>query len=150
IGAGLSVFLEVGAGKSFTNMFGQQPNRQPHMRAFASMRHPNEDLSDHAVLLQTLGRLHLAGVAVDWRAFYGDEKRRRVVLPTYPFQGKRHWVEAMATTDPTSATGGTGDESHTAAAEGLTGARNGLEREIMAAWQEILGNRAIDVHDNFF
>ncbi|MFD9368425.1 beta-ketoacyl synthase N-terminal-like domain-containing protein [Streptomyces sp. NPDC060020] len=34
-----------------------------------------------------------AGVAVDWAAYYGDEQRGRVPLPTYPFTRRRFWLE---------------------------------------------------------
>ena len=38
----------------------------------------------------------MAGADVDWRGFYADERRRRVVLPTYPFERKRYWPESGA------------------------------------------------------
>ncbi|MEU3662052.1 beta-ketoacyl synthase N-terminal-like domain-containing protein [Streptomyces sp. NPDC032940] len=34
-----------------------------------------------------------AGVAVDWAAYYGDEPRGRVPLPTYPFTRRRFWLD---------------------------------------------------------
>ncbi|MFI1979961.1 beta-ketoacyl synthase N-terminal-like domain-containing protein [Streptomyces wedmorensis] len=34
-----------------------------------------------------------AGVAVDWSAYYGDEARGRVPLPTYPFTRTRFWLD---------------------------------------------------------
>ncbi|MFJ8716845.1 beta-ketoacyl synthase N-terminal-like domain-containing protein [Streptomyces violaceus] len=37
-----------------------------------------------------------AGVAVDWAAYYGDESRGRVPLPTYPFTHRRFWLERPA------------------------------------------------------
>ena len=33
------------------------------------------------------------GVEIDWRAFYAHERRRRVPLPTYPFERERYWIE---------------------------------------------------------
>ncbi|HEX2642744.1 MAG TPA: amino acid adenylation domain-containing protein, partial [Thermoanaerobaculia bacterium] len=43
-------------------------------------------------LLQTLGRLWLSGVEIDWAGFHGAERRRRVPLPAYPFERQRYWV----------------------------------------------------------
>ena len=43
-----------------------------------------------------LGQLWTLGVAVDWAAYDAHEVRRRVPLPTYPFEGVRHWVDAPA------------------------------------------------------
>ena len=44
-------------------------------------------------MLKALGQLWLAGVEVDWDNYYGEEKRYRVPLPTYPFERKRYWIE---------------------------------------------------------
>ncbi|QRK07699.1 SDR family NAD(P)-dependent oxidoreductase [Archangium violaceum] len=42
-------------------------------------------------LLKTLGTLYVKGVEVDWAAFDAPYQRRRVTLPTYPFQRQRYW-----------------------------------------------------------
>ncbi|SHN18539.1 type I polyketide synthase [Actinacidiphila paucisporea] len=54
-------------------------------------------------LLTALGRAWLAGVAVDWAAFYAERPFRRTSLPTYPFQRERFWYDPApdpAATDP--------------------------------------------------
>ena len=48
--------------------------------------------SDSEQMLRTLGQLHTRGVNVNWQDFHGTG-RRRVVLPTYPFQRQRYWIE---------------------------------------------------------
>ena len=42
------------------------------------------------------GRLWLAGVALDWSKFHAGDVRRRVPLPTYPFNRQRFWLEPQA------------------------------------------------------
>ncbi|MEM1395738.1 MAG: SDR family NAD(P)-dependent oxidoreductase, partial [Cyanobacteria bacterium P01_H01_bin.150] len=49
--------------------------------------------SDVKFLLQTLGRLWLTGVEIDWSRFYTQERRHRIPLPTYPFERQRYWIE---------------------------------------------------------
>ncbi|HBL10886.1 MAG TPA: short-chain dehydrogenase [Cyanobacteria bacterium UBA11162] len=49
--------------------------------------------NDWQQLLQSLGALYVRGVAVDWGSFDQDYPRRRLQLPTYPFQRQRYWVE---------------------------------------------------------
>jgi len=50
----------------------------------------------------SLGALAVAGVPVAWEQFYAGAARRRVPLPTYPFERQRYWVEVA----PQAALGG--------------------------------------------
>lgn len=43
---------------------------------------------------RALAALWLRGVEVDWHAYHAGSRRRRVALPTYPFERRRHWLEA--------------------------------------------------------
>ena len=52
-----------------------------------------ENQSDWQQLLVSLGELYVRGVEIDWEGFDKDYKRRKVVLPTYPFQRQRYWVD---------------------------------------------------------
>ncbi|PSB17688.1 KR domain-containing protein [Phormidesmis priestleyi ULC007] len=49
--------------------------------------------ADWQPLLQSLGELYRCGAKVDWSGFDQDCPRRRVALPTYPFQRERYWVK---------------------------------------------------------
>lgn len=46
-----------------------------------------------AAVLRGVGRLWELGVDIDWQGFYAHEQRRRVPLPTYPFEHKRYNLE---------------------------------------------------------
>lgn len=46
---------------------------------------------DWHVLLESLSALYTGGISVDWVDFDRDYIRRRVQLPTYPFERKRYW-----------------------------------------------------------
>ncbi len=43
--------------------------------------------------LEALGQLWLAGVNVNWTKYYSGQRRRRMSLPTYPFDRKRYWID---------------------------------------------------------
>ena len=49
--------------------------------------------SDWQQMLQSLAKLYVRGVKVDWLGFDGDYFRSKVVLPTYPFQRQRYWID---------------------------------------------------------
>jgi acyl transferase domain-containing protein len=83
-----SVLLEVGVGKTLSSLDVRHQNI-----VLSSLRNPQEQKADLEVLLKALGQLWLAGVAIDWDAFYEDERRYRVPLPTYPFERQRFWLE---------------------------------------------------------
>ncbi len=53
----------------------------------------------HVFLLRSLGQAWAAGASVDWAAVHGAA-RRRVGLPTYPFERERHWIERRGGTAP--------------------------------------------------
>ena len=43
--------------------------------------------------LLSLATAHAGGVPVDWRTVFAGPGTRRVQLPTYPFQRRRHWLD---------------------------------------------------------
>ncbi len=57
------------------------------------------DLPAPAAWLATLGNLWLAGIEIDWKSYHRGAARRRVPLPTYPFERQRYWIEAPADSD---------------------------------------------------
>ncbi len=71
--------------------------------AFGSLRHPHNRVDDLRFVLETLGGLWAAGVAVDWTAFSRGERRRRIPLPTYPFERRRYWLDPVPAPVPETA-----------------------------------------------
>jgi acyl transferase domain-containing protein/acyl carrier protein len=88
---GCRAFLEAGPGSS---LLGLGASCLPDDSAWlASLR---RTAPDETTILESLGRLYTSGVSVDWNGFYQGQSRRRVPLPTYPFEGKRYWIETAA------------------------------------------------------
>jgi acyl transferase domain-containing protein/thioesterase domain-containing protein/acyl carrier protein len=88
-----AIFLEVGPGQTLLALAAQHSNFASRHELIASMRSRREPLSDLEVLLKALGKLWVAGAKIDWEAFHAHERRKRLPLPTYPFQRKSFWVE---------------------------------------------------------
>ena len=89
-----TVLLEVGPGTVLSTLARKHPNNSLGRTILSSMRHPNDQSGDRAVLLTTLGRLWLTGVQIDWDQLYENQRRLRVSLPTYPFERKRYWLKS--------------------------------------------------------
>ncbi len=49
--------------------------------------------ADWQQMLQSLGSLYVQGATVNWATLDQRSSRRRLQLPTYPFQRQRYWVE---------------------------------------------------------
>jgi len=96
------LLLEVGPGRTLSSMarFIMRETEQ-EAAVLTSVRHPEETLSDSGFLLKTLGGLWLNGVEINYEGFYRHETRRRLSLPTYPFERKSYFLKpgtfAMAT-----------------------------------------------------
>jgi phthiocerol/phenolphthiocerol synthesis type-I polyketide synthase E len=86
------VILEVGPGRTLSG-FARQQLKHVAKLVFTSMRHPQEATSELLTTYTALARMWSIGVDVDWRNFYQFEQRRRVSLPTYPFERQRYWID---------------------------------------------------------
>ncbi len=173
---GSPVLLEVGPGRTLGTfaLHGGAAEATVH----ASLRHAYTRQPDQAYLLETLGRLWMAGVPVDWDGFVAGERRRRTLLPTYPFERQAYWVdrrrrrrarrkggEAPGRPRPGSP-GADGGTSPSPAGVGVgrlaalrprpeTGTRyvapaGAVEERMAALWRDLLGFERIGAHDDFF
>ncbi|MBW4609141.1 MAG: acyltransferase domain-containing protein [Hassallia sp. WJT32-NPBG1] len=110
------ILLEVGPGRTLST-FAKQ-HQKAELVTLTSLRHPQEQQSDVTFLFNSVGRLWLFGVKVDWSSFYSGEKRvsdrvasqreafrrNRLPLPTYPFERQRYWIEPQKQAIPAQPT----------------------------------------------
>ncbi len=87
------ILIEVGAGQALSIFARQHCKFAAGHDVMQALRGATEAISDDYYLLQNLARLWTNGINVDWSGFYSSERRRRVPLPTYPFERKRYWIE---------------------------------------------------------
>lgn len=162
------VFLEVGPGQTLATFVRQHSDGSKGRIVLSSTRHPKDRESDGALILNTLGRVWLAGIHVDWGEFYKSERRHRVPLPTYPFKRQRFWLEPVVQPrgDFASQAGsGKTENNHQGSTElglgdipvfedlGLksnyVAPRNEVENIIAKIWTQMLGIDQVGIHDNF-
>jgi amino acid adenylation domain-containing protein len=97
------VLLEVGPGQTLCTLAKRHPGRSAQQAVVASLpRAIERKVSDEAFVLESLGQLWLAGVEPDWAGVHAPRQCRRVVLPTYPFERQRFWIEPDRGTVPDS------------------------------------------------
>ncbi|HEY5851480.1 MAG TPA: amino acid adenylation domain-containing protein [Lysobacter sp.] len=87
------VLLEVGPRTTLATLSRQHPGvqRQP---AFAVSSLADSADVEGACIRNAAGQLWCRGVAIDPATFDRRQQRRRVLLPTYPFERQRFWVDA--------------------------------------------------------
>nr|VFJ43004.1 MAG: Acyl transferase domain-containing protein [Candidatus Kentron sp. DK] len=88
--AGIDTFLEVGPRPSLLGMAGECLPDDTGIGWLPSLREEQEDWRQ---LLSSLGQWHTRGGEPDWRALARGNTRRKVSLPTYPFQRQRYWID---------------------------------------------------------
>ena len=82
------IFLEVGPSPTLIGL-GTQWLSSGDRTWIASCRHGQDDCK---VIAEALAAIHVAGATVNWDEVHRSSTRRRVLLPTYPFQRTRHWI----------------------------------------------------------
>ena len=90
-----AVLVEAGPGRTLSTLARQHAAAADcPWTTLASMAAAPAQTSDLAQHLATLGQLWLAGQAIDWHLVYAGQQRRRLPLPTYPFERQRHWINS--------------------------------------------------------
>jgi acyl transferase domain-containing protein/acyl carrier protein len=82
-----SIFIEVGPGQVLSTLVRKHLNKKNVPFIVNLVRHPRENVADDAYLLSKLGQLWLWGETIDWSGYYQGEKRYRIPLPAYSFDG---------------------------------------------------------------
>jgi len=81
------IFLQISPGKGLMLFINQHPGKKEDTLTLTMARHRKDPVPDVYHTLTQIGRLWLKAydTRIDWQAFYGEEKRRRISLPSYPF-----------------------------------------------------------------
>jgi amino acid adenylation domain-containing protein len=109
--------LECGPGQTLSQLVRQNPARTPRHEVAHSIA---EATDENESLAAAVGRLWLAGVPIDWSAARAGAPRRRVSLPTYPFERQRYFAD-LPTGVPTPITTAATDGDAPPEADALRG-----------------------------
>jgi acyl transferase domain-containing protein len=109
--------------------------------AVPSLGDSPEEKGEWTSMLYAVGQVWLNGISLDWDAFFAQEDRQRVPLPTYPFERQRHWVDPLPARAIEAVAPGTAPASTPAApiAQPIVIATNTLSRK------ERIANRLVEI-----
>jgi acyl transferase domain-containing protein len=85
---GIRIFLEIGPAPVLIGMARQCVEDSGAIWLTSLCK----DRDDWSQMLSSLGELFVLGAKPDWIGYDRPYRRRRVALPTYPFQRERHWL----------------------------------------------------------
>jgi len=166
-----AIFIEIGAGRILGMMVRTHPDKKPGHIVLNTVKHQQEKVTDDYFLLDKVSRLWLQGQGIDWKSFHKKERRYRLALPGYPFEGKRYWldpktnllqagsdIKSFARESPSTPDTGVstppesspGFETPQNQDNNPEAPRNELEQFIVKLWQEFLGIDRVGIHDDFF
>ncbi|MDD9943607.1 MAG: alpha/beta fold hydrolase, partial [Myxococcales bacterium] len=91
---GVRAFLEIGPRASLVRMAQQclAPNAQGTGEEHVYLACLSKRQEDWGDLLMAVSRLHVCGIEVAWKEVLAGVEAAPVVLPTYPFERRRHWL----------------------------------------------------------
>lgn len=165
------VLLEVGPGQTLARLARQHPAKSPRQTVLSSFGYTKSSVAEPAEVFMTLGRLWTAGSRIDWSALHSGQKRRRVPLPTYPFERRRYWIEPAAVAAAVDSLGETElkipvasraspGAAHCGYSEGgyerpdlanaYVAPQGGSEEALASIWQRLLGVEKVGRDDDYF
>lgn len=81
------IFIEIGPGTDISNLVNRQLEQAGVTERSINLVRPEANkVNDYKYFLNRLGQLWLRGLQVNWIPLFANEERRKVALPTYPFE----------------------------------------------------------------
>ncbi|MFH8367378.1 beta-ketoacyl synthase N-terminal-like domain-containing protein [Streptomyces sp. NPDC018031] len=130
---GRHTFLEVGPATELTGLGKRCVDDASAHRWLHSL---HQEDTDATTVRRTLARLYTGGAAVDWHAHHHGRHRRRITLPGYAFDRRRHWLPPGSAAAPAP--------SGTAGAHPLLGREVSTGEQLAAGVREFSARLAAD------
>ncbi|AKF95949.1 hybrid non-ribosomal peptide synthetase/type I polyketide synthase [Brevibacillus laterosporus] len=90
------IFVEIGPGSDLSQLLIRFLERDEH-KVINLIRPEHRKISDESYFLSKISLLWLYGQKINWQSFYAEQTRRRLSLPTYPFEKEYYWFDQAVT-----------------------------------------------------
>ncbi|MET7528668.1 type I polyketide synthase [Streptomyces goshikiensis] len=102
-----TTLLEIGPGQTLTSLARRiLTNNATQATTLTSLPHKRDTRTPNETIQRTLSHLWLTGTTPNWNTYQTQQQRRRIPLPTYPFQHKHYWLEPQIPQAPVRHTPG--------------------------------------------
>ena len=89
------IVVEAGPGNGLSGLVRMQAHGAAPMLLSLLGPSGRGEANEREAVIRALARLWLEGVGVKWEELWRGERRRRVKLPTYPFERVRCWIDPI-------------------------------------------------------
>lgn len=149
------LLLEVGPGQALGGLVRQGRTGSAAQSVLSSLPRAGAQADATEFFLSQVGEAWSRGAAIRWRGLAPDERRRRISLPTYPFERKRYWTEQVASSARTSVVLTPSPLSEPVPAIPVPASapleKGDRTHEALARiWRELLGVGEVGLHEDFF
>jgi acyl transferase domain-containing protein/thioesterase domain-containing protein/NAD(P)-dependent dehydrogenase (short-subunit alcohol dehydrogenase family)/acyl carrier protein len=136
LATGPLVLVELGPGQSLSSYARRQETKP--VAVIPGLRHPADAIDDTVHVLAAFAKLWAFGVPVDLTATIGPGgPRRRLRMPTYPFDRERYWIEPGMLGMGAAGTGAIGAGTNAVIAAVETSGTTRIERLEDWCWEPI-------------
>ena len=104
----IDIALELGPAPTLTGLV----NRAVGGNGLCAIEGLKRGKDNWASICEAAAKLHVGGVRIDWECFHSETPRKRMALPTTPFQRQKYWVQASGARKSAQATLGTEAGGH--------------------------------------
>lgn len=83
---GRALFLEIGPGNVLSSFLHEHREKQADHHAVNLIRHVNDTIADDVYFANSIGKAWSLGLHLNWFSFFASNIRKRISLPSYPFE----------------------------------------------------------------
>lgn len=92
-----AIFLEIGPGNTLLSLVQQHTSLPLRTIGLLPGINSNNKGKSNLQVIEGLRQLWNDGYPIQWDKYYQQEQRKRIPLPTYPFQRQRYWFDEVIT-----------------------------------------------------